>query len=292
MIAFTIKTIASQTDNLSDQLMLLGAEALTWQDALNDPIYEPKPQEIILWPHIIITAHFAETSRASVSAFLETLKAQQLIHSFTTEEVIEQDWVRVSLDQFKPLVFGDRLCVCPSWDKPPLLPQGTTVFIDPGLAFGTGTHPTTALCLEWLAHNISGQESVIDYGCGSGLLGIAALKLGAQHVTCIDYDEQALEATRLNTHLNAFADKQIAIMQSPQQASPAVDLIIANILANTIIELREQFVHLLKPAGKLVVSGILREQCTAVITALASHFTLLDKTEKEEWICLVFAKFL
>lgn len=290
MIAFDIKTTAQFVENISDQLALLGAHALTLLDAGDEAIYEPKPKEIILWDQVQITAYFADEMEEEIIAWLSELKAQTMLSDFSYQAVVEKNWVRASLDQFKPLCFGKRICICPSWELPPAKEGLTTVFIDPGLAFGTGTHPTTALCLTWLSDHLKGGERIIDYGAGSGLLGIAAKKLGALKVYAIDYDEQAIEATQLNAMLNKLDEDHISIaLKAPTDIEP-VDIIIANILAKTIIELADDFARLLKAQGQLVVSGILKEQCAEVIAALKNQFSFIEDTKEAEWVCLHLQK--
>src|SRR6185312_1985647 len=192
------QTTADYADSLSDQLTLLGALAVTFQDAGDQPIYEPTPGAQNLWPETIVIGLFDNSLQPeSLLAYLEDQQAAGLIQSFHFKNLPDQDWERICLDYFKPMSFGERLWVCPSWQTPPG-PNSATVILDPGLAFGTGTHPTTALCLEWLDQHIQTGACVIDYGCGSGILGLAALKLGAKEVIAIDNDPQALEASQKN----------------------------------------------------------------------------------------------
>jgi ribosomal protein L11 methyltransferase len=192
------------------------------------------------------------------------------------------------MDDFKPQQFGNRLWICPTWATPPE-PYAVNLMLDPGLAFGTGTHPTTALCLTWLEANAAflQERTVIDYGCGSGILAIAALKLGATHLYAVDIDEQALTATKNNIKTNNIDSQQITIT-TPEALNTATDLLLANILLAPLMTLKERFLSLLKPRGFLVVSGILEEQAPHLIQAYDATFTLSNQFNKDGWSLLVF----
>jgi ribosomal protein L11 methyltransferase len=285
MLEFHIFTTKDQIDNLSDQLALLGAVAVTWQDAANEPIYEPMPGEIVQWHETVIIALFEDhAAQPAISDYLCTQQEQGFLTSFQLKDVPKQDWVRVSLDQFKPTLFGKRLWICPSWHTPPD-PHAINVLLDPGLAFGTGTHPTTALCLEWLDENIRGNETLIDYGCGSGILAVAALKLGAKHVIGVDHDPQALEACVMNAELNHLTSS-LQVTLPEHFVMQQVDLVLANILAKTHIELAPLFANLIKPGGKLILSGILTTQSKEIIRVYGQQFAILHEELKEEWVRL------
>lgn len=289
MQEFHITTQSLQADNLSDQLTLLGAVSVTWQDAANQPIYEPLPDEWIVWPDTVLIALFEETEQLDViDAYLQRQQEQRLLCSFKRITVPEKDWVRLSLDQFKPTLFGKRLWICPSWHEPPE-PKAVNVMIDPGWAFGTGSHPTTALCLEWLDSHIKGDETVIDFGCGSGILAVAALKLGAKSVIGIDHDRQALSASLINAEQNQVVSSMTAVLPTDLQTDP-VDLILANILAKPLITLAPLFTDLLKPKGRLLLSGLMKTQVDSVLKAYKNIFEVLAITTKEEWACISLKK--
>jgi ribosomal protein L11 methyltransferase len=287
MIEIHVKTSALHLENLSDQLLLLGAHAITWQDAANQPIYEPAPGEIIPWQSATIVALFDNPNNiTSISNYLNLQQQEDILKEYTFVTPPNKDWVRASLDQFQPINFGKHLWIVPSWLTPPN-EEAVNVFIDPGLAFGTGTHPTTALCLTWLDENINEGVSLVDYGCGSGILAVAAIKLGARAVIAIDYDEQALIACKANAELNSVTDKLITHQAAPADLTKS-DIVIANILAKTIIEHKATLIQLLKPRGKLVLSGILTTQSDDVIAAFSPLFTLLTMTQQDEWVCISF----
>lgn len=292
MLEFTIAAYADNVDELSDQLHLLGAAAVTWKDAGDKPIYEPMPGEIIQWPEMTISALFEENEMLEpINNFLLTQQQKSLLISFDVKEVPAQDWVRASLDQFEPIKFGRRLWICPSWITPPD-PVAVNVLLDPGLAFGTGTHPTTAMCLEWLDEHVKGGETLLDYGCGSGILAVAALKLGVKYAVGVDYDPQALEACRLNAELNALTAEQMRV-QLPEtfnQQTEQFDILIANILAKPLIELSEVFAAYIKPNSHIVLSGILSTQAQDVIEVYQRHYTFISQVQKEEWVRLHFIK--
>lgn len=268
-IELHIKTTAEYADALSDQLALLGAEAVTFQDAGDQPIYEPTPGALNLWQETIVIGLFGkELQPEPILTYLENQQAAGLITNFYLKELADQDWERVCLEHFKPIQFGKRLWVCPSWQTPPD-PEAKNVILDPGLAFGTGTHPTTALCLEWLDQHIHNESVVIDYGCGSGILALAALKLGAKKVIAIDNDPQALEATLKNSERNPDIQSRL-LTYLPHEIDKlhiSADLLIANILAQPLIELAPLFATLTHHGSHLLLSGILLEQAKAVMQA-------------------------
>jgi len=285
-IELHLKTGAEYADSLGDQLTLLGAQAVTFQDAGNQPIYEPIPGNLHFWQETIVIGLFDhELQPESILTYLENQQAEGIIKNFFLKNIADQDWERVCLEHFKPISFGKRLWICPSWQTPPD-PHAVNVILDPGLAFGTGTHATTALCLEWLDQHIEHESLVIDYGCGSGILGLAALKLGAKEVIAIDNDPQALEATQKNaqrnlaiaTHLRTYLPNEI------NKLNLSADILIANILAQPLIELAPQFAALTHSGSALLLSGILSEQIEQVIKAYEAWFSFKKPIiHKNEW---------
>lgn len=278
-----ITASADQAALLSDQLMLLGAQAVTLQDAGDQPIYEPSDTTPRIWHETIIVGLFDyQQAMLPILTYLEEQQAAGLLKHIELKEVADEDWVRRSLDSFKPLCFGKRLWICPSWHTPPLS-AAINIILDPGLAFGTGTHPTTALCLEWLDEHIQAEHYVIDYGCGSGILGLAALKLGAKHVLAVDNDPQALEATQYNAERNAVYSPQLRVSLPGAVGDQKADLLIANILAKPLIDMAPCFEKLVKSQGKILLSGILADQINAVIEVYQATFLMQPPVCKGEW---------
>ncbi len=269
---------------LSDLLSDAGALAVTLQDAADQPLYEPPPGATPLWSQTWVTGLFdADTDLQAVLACLRsTLGEHDLPHIISPLE--DKDWEREWMDNYHPMRFGARLWICPSWHQPPDA-DAITVMLDPGLAFGTGTHPTTALCLEWLdAHDVVGKH-VIDYGCGSGILAVAAAKLGAQQVWAVDYDPQALHATTLNAEKNAVSTLIHTVLPNDLPHQPT-DIMLANILAGPLIELAPLFADLVRPGGAIVLSGILNTQADAVMQRYQPWFDMVPATERDEWMRL------
>jgi len=263
-----------------------GALSVTFMDAAEQPLFEPAPGTTPLWSATRITALFeAETDLSSLKQRLAAEYGAQVLDRLSQDTLHDQDWERLWLERFKPMRFGERLWVCPDGQRPPCGGHDVLIDLDPGLAFGTGTHATTALCLEWLDQHAPVRQQVLDYGCGSGILAIAALKLGAASVRAIDIDEQALCATRDNAARNSVgAGLQTGL---PGQLPDLVfDLLLANILANPLIEMAGRLAAQVRPAGDLVLSGILCEQADAVCAAYAPWFSLSDPVQRDGWVRL------
>lgn len=291
-IELHIKTSAERAHILADQLNLFGAQAVSFLDAGDQPIYEPSAEKPQLWQETIVVGLFEpQHPIENVLTFLEEQAAEGFIEHFHLKHLEDQDWQRLCLDSFKPMSFGKKLWICPSWHKAPD-PNAINVTLDPGLAFGTGTHATTSLCLSWLDQHISHEKIVIDYGCGSGILGIAALKLGAQKVFAVDNDPQALEATRSNAERNDILANQLQTFLPSDLSAPAADVLIANILAQPLIELAPTFASLLKPHGKIVLSGILTDQIAEIFSAYQPFFALEKPISKAEWVRIVGNKLI
>jgi ribosomal protein L11 methyltransferase len=295
-----IKTDPENAETLNALLNLLGAVAVTLQDAADEPILEPALNTTPLWSHTEIIALFPE--KIDINKVVEFLKkqitppspgfatlsrqrerGQQDNFDYQIDLLEDKNWERAWLEHFKPMCFGKRLWICPSTQTPPN-PNAVNIILDPGLAFGTGTHPTTALCLEWLDANDVKNKTVIDYGCGSGILAIAALKLGAQEAWAIDYDPQALEATLENAKRNNINLDKLHILLPEQTPNITADILLANILANPLIELAPHFTTLLKPNGQIVLSGILENQTEMVTRAYQDNFQNLSISTRDEWV--------
>jgi ribosomal protein L11 methyltransferase len=281
-----IVTTEEQASVLEDQLLLLGAEAITLKDAGNHPIYEPAFDLTPSWKQTALTALFqAQTDLTDTKAYLQQQCESGSIQQFEIQFLADEDWERRCLDNLEPMSFGKRLVICPSW-KTPTDPDAVTIILDPGLAFGTGTHATTALCLEWLDEHVQGGECIVDYGCGSGILGIAAIKLGAQRVIAIDHDARAVEVTLANAKDNQLSETQLSASLPIANFEYQADLFVANILAQPLLRLAKHFASLTKPGGHILLSGILAEQAHAVSTAYLPWFDMDKPVQKDEWVRL------
>lgn len=263
-----------------------GALAVTLVDSGDDPQLEPPPGAMPLWRGVRLTALFEDDAQARerVAALAETLAPQTLTPPLI-EEVADRAWERVWLDDFAPTRFGERLWVCPRGQRPlpaETGPETVILELDPGLAFGTGHHATTALCLEWLDAADLTDKTVLDYGCGSGILAIAALRLGAAQALAVDHDPQALEATRDNAAENGVADR-LQVLYPGDLAPMQADVLVANILAGPLVELAPHLTVLVAPGGTLALSGILPNQAAEVAAAYAGGFDLEPTRIREDW---------
>jgi len=222
-----------------------------------------------------------------IDEILLTLKSASRLsdEDLVVETIEDQDWERAWMDEFKPMKFGERLWICPSWTSPPD-ESAVNVRLDPGLAFGSGTHPTTALCLEWLDGEPVSGKTVIDYGCGSGILAIAAALLGAKRIIGVDNDPQAVTATESNRQENGI-DAAVLTAHLPGEAHEPADIVIANILSGPLVELEPILSSLTKPNGKLVLSGLLDEQSQALINAYADDFDMEPPVVRDGWARIV-----
>ncbi len=240
----------------------LGAVSITLSDAADVPVLEPLPNETPLWDEIIFTLLFREDQQTELETLKKLLtdnKENWQISHIRQENLKDQQWERVWMDDFHPMKFGQNLWIYPSWSEAPN-DDSVVIKLDPGLAFGTGTHPTTALCLEWLDSNPPVNQSVIDYGCGSGVLAIAAIKLGAKEVTATDIDQQALTATLNNQLNNGIPAEKIRSCFPDDMPTLKVDLMLANILCGPLVSLAPKLCASTKPGGQIVLSGVLKEQ--------------------------------
>jgi len=284
-------SVAATDDNyqlVEDTLLSLGAQSVTLKDAADNPILEPQPGETPLWKYVIVTGlfedrHQAEILREQVRQHLDNDKLDIEVSSLP-----EQDWTRAWMDAFEPMQFGNRLWVCPKHIEPPD-PLAVNLRLDPGLAFGTGTHPTTSLCLRWLDAHVrahSGYRSVLDYGCGSGILAIAAIMLGAESADCVDIDEQALQATRDNAEANQVLH-QISTHPPPDlETGSEYELVLANILSGPLTELAPVLAKYCRPGGDIVLSGILSDQAESVRQAYAEFFNMSTTETLDDWVLL------
>lgn len=280
-----LRTTNQSADVIAELLEQLGAMAVSYTDAEDSPILEPKPGERRLWPNTEVTGLLAQGT--DPKPILDKLKAILGDHIPIAATALEdKNWIRAWMDQFKPLKFGEHLWICPSWLEVKE-ENAVVVSLDPGLAFGTGTHPTTALCLGYLdSLDLQGKQ-VLDYGCGSGILAIAALKLGAKNALGVDIDEQALQASRENAERNNVSDKLELFMGTDQKLDlPKSPVTVANILAGPLAELEPIIASLTESGGKLALSGILTEQADSVIEAYSKDFVMNKVKDKEGWALL------
>ncbi len=263
-----------------------GALSVTLVDAADQPLYEPDPGTTPLWPKTKVSALFeADVDLAALNRALAARFGAEVPARLQVAELADRDWERVWLERFQPMRFGDRLWICPAGQRPDAAADPVLIDLDPGLAFGTGTHPTTALCLEWLDRHPPQGLTVLDYGCGSGVLAIAALKLGASAALGVDIDPQALVASAENANRNGVAQRLTTAL--PDAASgQCYDLVLANILANPLIALAARLAQAVKPGGRLVLSGILAAQAAMVRQAYADWFEFLPDAQREGWVRL------
>ena len=279
----SVVTDEQTAPELSDFFSELGAVSVTYSDAEDEPVYEPAIDQTQIWSNTRVTALFELDADPDI---LQTLVVNSFIgqplHQWQAEVIQDQAWERAWMEHFKPMQFADKLWVCPSGQKVEE-PGQVCMTLDPGLAFGTGTHPTTALCLEWLAGHDLQNKVMIDYGCGSGILAVAALLLGAEQAHAVDIDPQALTATQYNAEKNQVLDR-INYYLPEQFAISSADVIVANILAKPLIELSAAIAGLVKPGGYLVLSGILKEQAQAVTDAYrAQGLQVAEPVSQEDW---------
>jgi ribosomal protein L11 methyltransferase len=266
-----------------------GALAVTFSDASDQPVLEPAPGELRLWQHTRLQALFdAQQANAALIATLASvlgLPASQLAARAVGDRVWEREWLR----DFHALRFGERLWICPRHESV-ADPQAVVVRLDPGLAFGTGTHASTALCLQWLdGATLAGTglagRTVVDYGCGAGALAIAALKLGARRAVAFDIDPQALLATGENAADNGVSDR-LQLCGRAADIPPGCDLLLANIIADVLISLRLQFATLLQPGADLLLAGLLDHQEAEVASAFAKWFDIRRYASRDGWVAL------
>ena len=277
----------TQAEPLCDLMSEFGAVSVSVepdQDAGSVPIFEPGPGETPLWKVARVTGLF-EPDRDLELVVIAAARSGLALpgnSDWQTDTLADQAWERVWMDDFQPLKMGERLWICPSWLQAPD-PDAVNVLMDPGLAFGSGTHPTTAMCLQWLDAHIHGGEQLIDFGCGSGILAIAALKLGAASALGIDNDPQAITASRENAGRNGVGETFSTIL-ADDAAPEAAGLLVANILAAPLIELAPQLSALVRPGGQIVLSGVLDSQADEVAARYAPDFDLDPIAHDHEWV--------
>ncbi len=288
-IQILLETTSQESEQLETLMLDLGALSVTLTDAADQPLFEPDPGETPLWNNIRLTGLFNASMpvaqiEAAINVEFATSKPRYKI------EILEdKDWIKEWMDQFEPIKFNDNLWICPTWHDP-RDPSATNIILDPGLAFGTGTHATTALCLEWLSREALSANSITDYGCGSGVLAIAALLMGCDQAWAVDIDPQALQATAANAQVNDVESGRIHINLPQQHPSLATDVVIANILAGPLAKLAPTLTSLVKEGGKIALSGILVDQADQVLAAYQDEFDFDPVVEKDGWVLLSATK--
>ena len=284
--ALVVELDAHKAERLSDALLAAGALSVELADAESGTPREralyDEPGEVRAWRRIALTALFAGDAdpRAALRSACAACEVDVSAHALRRIE--DDDWVRRSQDQFRPVRISERLWIVPSWHAPPD-PDAINLVLDPGLAFGTGTHPTTRLCLLWLARKVEGGESVIDYGCGSGILAIAALKLGARSAVGVDIEPEAVQIARSNARRNGV---DAAFLEAGEAGGLSADLVVANILTNPLRMLAPVLARICRPGGRLALSGILTAQEHEIRDAYRSWFALDERDVDEDWLCL------
>src|SRR3990167_10722035 len=281
-------------EGLSDIFSDLGAEAITMTDAKDEPLFQLEPEDEPHWQHTTIHALF-DTQFSPDQVIQTILKDNPEFRTldFYVEKIQNQNWVEVTQKQFHAQQFG-HLWICPQWErsdckKAQRCKKEPVVFIEPGLAFGTGTHPTTQLCLTWLATHSLKKKTVIDYGCGSGILALAAMALDAKTVFATDHDHQALLSTENNASYNAFKNT-LHVVNTTDIRSARADIVVANILANPLVELAPTLTELVIPDGQLILSGILENDADRVAAAYLSQFDRTTTQQHDGWVLIEFTR--
>lgn len=288
-LQLTLDIPAAHVDTASEALEAIGAISVTLADAAGEIVIETHWDQTPLWSKVRLTALLPQDADLDAArTHLTQRLALTQPPTVTIEHVDDRDWAHAWKAQYKPLHLGGRLWVCPSWCEPPE-PNAVNVILDPGLAFGTGTHATTALCLEWLTQQHLHDAVVLDYGCGSGILAVAALKLGARAAIATDLDDQALAVTRENAARNGVADRLQVMQPADLPAAFSADVVVANILAGALIELAPTLAAHTKTHGALALSGILSAQAAEVSAHYVAAFEL-NACERDGWVRLAGRK--
>jgi ribosomal protein L11 methyltransferase len=287
-LSLTVNADAAYAESLSEALLEMGALSVDMHDADADTpqehaiFGEPGEPPASLWSHNAVTALFSSdvnVEKCLLQAALIAGLQQSPPHQITILQ--DNDWVRLTQSQFDPIRISQRLWIVPTWHTP-VDDNAINIVLDPGLAFGTGSHPTTRLCLRWLDENIHGDESVLDYGCGSGILAIAAMKFGASSAYGIDVDAQAVQSSRDN----ALANQVTAEFSLPEGTPQAADIVVANILTNPLKVLAPLLANATRSGGHIVLSGVLSEQADDVMQVYAQWFNLKPTVMEDGWACL------
>ena len=284
-----INSTRDDAPNIEGALLKSGTLSVTLQDNADQPIFEPELGETPLWQDTRVTGLF--DANIDTTQIIDVIEAQLKfpIQDYQWQILEDKDWEREWMSHYHPIQCGPNFWICPSWTAPPE-PNAKNLLLDPGLAFGTGTHPTTFLCLEWIAQQKFSDKTVIDYGCGSGVLGIAALLLEAKQVIGVDIDPQAIIATRDNAERNSFNPDQFPVYFPSKCPNLQADFVFANILAGPLVELASTITSLTTKGGKVCLSGVLNTQREAIIHAYSANFVIESISERESWLRIVAAK--
>ena len=279
-----VNTTPEHSDAVEDSLLEFGAVSISFLDAQDQAVFQLEPGGTILWEETVVVALFEKaTDLSPCIQFLsnnENVKNQQ---SLVIEKIEDQDWERAWMNDFHAMQFGARLWICPSWQTPPE-PDAVNIMLDPGMAFGSGTHATTSLCLQWLEQADLENTVVIDYGCGSGVLAIASILLGAKQAIGVDNDPQAVLATVDNSARNNLDQSIISACLPDQLPSIQADVLVANILCAPLLELASLLASLVKSNGSIVLSGILEEQTDLIIDRYSQWFDLAVPAIEDGWV--------
>ncbi|MBB5212954.1 50S ribosomal protein L11 methyltransferase [Microbulbifer hydrolyticus] len=283
-----VNTTREQAERIEDALLFAGAVSVTLQDNADQPILEPGLGETPLWDETLVTGLFDAEVDTGVAEAKAASHLCELLPNARWEQLEDKDWEREWMSHYKPIQCADNLWICPSWCEPPA-PDAVNIMLDPGLAFGTGTHPTTFLCLQWLAGEPVQGKTAIDFGCGSGILGIAALLLGADSAMGTDIDPQALLASRDNAVRNGLDPERFPVYlpeKAPAPSASSADIMLANILAGPLVTLAPQLIERTRVGGRICLSGILNSQAEKVKAAYSQWIDFDADGEKEEWVRL------
>ena len=292
-LSASIDTDSTRAQSLSDALLEAGALSVSIEDAEagtaeETPQFgEPGSPATPVWEHSRIIALFEKNADiGEIIAACASETGFDTTPAYTLEEIVEQNWVQLTQAQFEPIRISERLWIVPSWHTPPD-PEAIVLVLDPGMAFGTGSHPTTRLCLEWLESHVKANDSILDYGCGSGILAIAAARLGASKVIGLDIDVQAVSAATANAERNHV---DVKFCDSSSHITETFDIVVANILSNPLKALAPALCSYTRTGGYLALSGILEEQSDELIRIYAPYITLEIAGTHEGWVCLAGRK--
>lgn len=285
MLQLRLQIDAASSERIEDLLFNCGAVSITFEDAADEPIFEPPIGDHPIWSNLIIQAHFTERNAFDLAC--KALEHESAIHSqIELSQIDNQGWQEKFQQMFTAVQFGS-LWIYPSWEDNPS-PTGVSLQLDPGLAFGTGHHPTTFLCLENLSQMSLAHQNVIDFGCGSGILALSAHLLGAEHVYAVDIDPQAVDASIDNARRNQLSLQAFTIGLPEKLAQVKAQVLVANILAAPLIQLRDTLLSHLQPGGTLLLSGILNEQSDAIIEHYSQHVDYQQIRSKGDWSAITF----
>ncbi|MEJ5138726.1 MULTISPECIES: 50S ribosomal protein L11 methyltransferase [Acinetobacter] len=281
----------AQVDFTETLLSSLGAVSVTLDDAENQDLLEPLPGETPLWNKVIVTGIYAqeEGEDIDVTALETFIRTQLPIEPMRSEFLEDQVWERSWMDYYEPIQIGEKYWIVPEWIEPPEA-DAVNIKLDPGLAFGTGNHASTFLCLQWLGKTDVKDKVVIDYGCGSGILGVAALLLGAKKVYATDIDPQAVLATKQNAELNGVLENLYVGLPEEFNAefkNQQADILVANILAGPLMSLAKEFSTLIKSEGEFALAGVIEEQVTDVSSIYSEFFDIVEVEKREETWCRI-----